>query len=360
MNKTTKTTSVFYSWQSDLDEKYNRYAIGDSLQEAKKRLKAKSICVDIDQATRGDTGAPDILETILKKINKSDVYVCDVTLINSDCKCSRDGKPLRKTPNPNVMFEFGYALRVLGWERILILIHSDYCSISELPFDISRRFTLSHNCNEQNRKDEVKRLSEVLTQQIQAIIAKNPTKPIIKDKMSEEIVRRDKDIKTLNEVLSTIHFPTLLHYVHEESPKYRSHMIVNMYHIIEGSLKVKHVHFYDDLLERKFFDLVKAIEESLAYVECFDYVTNSDRYVFIIPGDVFRSDEEEKKFEALNSSRIQLFRVLTDFNEYVMNRYIEIDLDKTNKVAYELLRSCTETDKRGWWSKFKVWLKHVV
>lgn len=39
MNKSVITTSIFYSWQSDLDKKYNRYAIEASLKEAQKRLR---------------------------------------------------------------------------------------------------------------------------------------------------------------------------------------------------------------------------------------------------------------------------------------------------------------------------------
>ncbi len=342
MNKSVITTSIFYSWQSDLDKKYNRYAIEASLKEAQKRLKAESICVDIDQATRGEVGTPDIVETILKKITQSEVFVCDVTYINHDCKCLRGDSTLRRTPNPNVLFELGYALRILGWERVLIILNTDYGKIDDLPFDLNKRLVLSYSCNETNKRESIQKLSGDLKSRIIAIIEKNPTKPILIGEVSIEKVRRDRDISTLNDVLSTLHIPTLLNFIHEDAPKYRSHLLINMYNIFEGSLKLNIVHFYDDLLGEKFMHVVRALDESLAYGECFDDVPNSDRYIFRIPGDVFRTDEEEKKYLSLDNSRIKLYRVLTDFIKYLKDRYIEVDIVKTNKSAFELLRSCMD------------------
>jgi hypothetical protein len=115
-----------------------------------------------------------------------------------------------------------------------------------------------------------------------------------------------------------------------------------MYNIFEGSLKLNIVHFYDDLLGERFMHVVRALDESLAHGECFDNVPNSDRYISRIPGDVFRTDEEEKKYLSLDNSKIQLYRVLTDFIKYLKDRYIEVDIDKTNKSAFELLRSCMD------------------
>jgi len=42
----------------------------------------------------------------------------------------------RKTPNPNVPIELGYAVKTLGWERVICVVNGDYCNIEHLPFDI--------------------------------------------------------------------------------------------------------------------------------------------------------------------------------------------------------------------------------
>lgn len=60
----------------------------------------------------------------------------------------------RKTPNPNVMIELGYAIKSLGWDRIILLYDKDLGEIEELPFDINHRritsFTLE-SCEEKAR-----------------------------------------------------------------------------------------------------------------------------------------------------------------------------------------------------------------
>jgi hypothetical protein len=58
---------IFYSWQSDIEGKINRYFILDALKEAVKNLKNEGAFVDIeiDQATRDKPGMPDIPDTVL-------------------------------------------------------------------------------------------------------------------------------------------------------------------------------------------------------------------------------------------------------------------------------------------------------
>lgn len=77
------TWKVFYSWQSDLPNSTNRNLILKALENAAKKVRDDdSIEVEpvIDRDTRDVPGAPNIAETILKKIAESEVFVC-VTLV---------------------------------------------------------------------------------------------------------------------------------------------------------------------------------------------------------------------------------------------------------------------------------------
>lgn len=73
--------------------------------------------------------------------------MADVTIINGDYAG-------RKTPNPNVMIELGYAIKLSDWERIILLYDKDFDKIEELPFDINHRritsFTLE-SCEKKQR-----------------------------------------------------------------------------------------------------------------------------------------------------------------------------------------------------------------
>lgn len=124
---------VFYSWQSDLHGAANRYLIGDALEKACREItNKKGIGVDavLDRDTLGKSGAPDIRDAILAKIDNADAYVADVTTVNAGT-----GEK-RLTPNPNVLFEAGYARARLGSDALIYVFNTYYGKPEDLPFDL--------------------------------------------------------------------------------------------------------------------------------------------------------------------------------------------------------------------------------
>jgi hypothetical protein len=154
---------IFYSWQSDLPNKTNRGFIGDALALAVKELhRDPEILVEpvIDRDVVGTPGSPDIAQTILAKIKDAEIFVGDVSIINSGA--------VRPTPNPNVLIELGYAMAALGTERILMVLNAAYGGPESLPFDLRQRiavvYTLPEAGDERGlvRKDLAKRLENAL------------------------------------------------------------------------------------------------------------------------------------------------------------------------------------------------------
>ena len=133
--------TVFYSWQSDLSNPTNRNFIQDVLEKAAKTIrKDESIKIEpvIVRDTEGLAGSPNIVTAIFDKIKDCQVFVCDISIINQ----SQEGKP---TPNPNVLVELGYAIGLLGWERIILVMNSAYGAVECLPFDLKMHtVTLGH------------------------------------------------------------------------------------------------------------------------------------------------------------------------------------------------------------------------
>ena len=127
---------VFYSWQNDLNNKYNRNFIKDCLERAIKKVN-KSLdleeAVRLDVDTKNVPGSPDIANTIYGKIRESDVFVGDVSFIGktfSGKYCS----------NPNVLIELGYALSSLTDICIINLMNTSYGSPNgNLPFDLAHK-----------------------------------------------------------------------------------------------------------------------------------------------------------------------------------------------------------------------------
>lgn len=159
--------NIFYSWQSDLPNSTNRSFIENALERAARTIQHDdSICVTptIDRDTRNVSGSPDIAATILEKIDGADVFVCDVSIINP-------GDSNRKTPNPNVLFELGYAVKTLGISRIVMVQNSAYGGPELLPFDLKMKRVLSYSLLPTGEKALVrKELQSKLEQALRLVV----------------------------------------------------------------------------------------------------------------------------------------------------------------------------------------------
>lgn len=89
----------------------------------------------------GLPGAPDIVHSIFEKIELASVFVCDVSIIS-------DPSAKRPTPNPNVLVEFGYALKALGQARVLLVMNTAYGEVKKLPFDLDHRRVVTYEARE--------------------------------------------------------------------------------------------------------------------------------------------------------------------------------------------------------------------
>jgi hypothetical protein len=159
---------VFYSWQSDSPNSTNRGLIEQALTAAVKAVKADgSVAVEpvLDRDTQGVPGAPDIGQAIFDKIERAEVFVCDISFINL-------GHPdLRLTPNPNVLVELGYALRALSWERVVMVLNEATGAPNDLPFDLNRKRVVTYKSSESDvdRVPARKELAAKLTNALREI-----------------------------------------------------------------------------------------------------------------------------------------------------------------------------------------------
>jgi hypothetical protein len=131
---------IFYSWQSDLDGAITRNFIESALNGALKDIqKDQSTQIEpvLDRDTVGIPGSPTISDTIFAKIQLSDAFVADVSIINS-------GTGGRPAPNPNVLLELGFAVAHIGWDRIILIMNTVLGSPDTLPFDLRGRRVLPY------------------------------------------------------------------------------------------------------------------------------------------------------------------------------------------------------------------------
>ena len=98
------------------------------------------IDVTIDQDTQDVPGSPSIPDTILKKIAASEAVVADLTLTHTSDK---QVDPEKRGSNPNVMLEYGYALRV-GDRNIIGVINTAFGAVEELSFDLRHKRCITY------------------------------------------------------------------------------------------------------------------------------------------------------------------------------------------------------------------------
>ncbi len=175
--------TIFYSWQSDLPKNKNLNFIEASIKSALKKLHGrKPISVDLkfDKATRSLAGSPDIAESIFTKIAGCNVFIADISIINPESENSR------KTSNPNVLIELGFAARALGWEKIICIYNNEFGDYKDLPFDLRNRRIMDYSCN---------RSKNELSSKIESAIIEMNAKGNLTDKILDFLKKEiDKEI----------------------------------------------------------------------------------------------------------------------------------------------------------------------
>jgi hypothetical protein len=166
---------VFYSWQSDLPNGCNRTFIQKALEEAVAAIAADdTVAVEpvLDRDTQNVPGSPDIASTIFAKISAAHVFVADVTITTK-----AEGQ--RPTPNPNVLIELGYAVKTLGYERVIPVFNTAFGDFPDLPFDLRGRRLLPYNmpADVTDRAAERKKLKDQLEDALRVALEAIPEDP---------------------------------------------------------------------------------------------------------------------------------------------------------------------------------------
>jgi hypothetical protein len=151
--------TIFYSWQSDSPQETNRNFIESVLKNAVKALgqdvdlqeSLRDENVVLDKDTAGVPGSPPIVDTILNKISGCSVFVPDLTFVGHTAA----GRPI---PNPNVLIEYGWALKVLGHACIVPVMNTAFGepSPTTLPFDMRHLRQPTTYCLEADHDPETK------------------------------------------------------------------------------------------------------------------------------------------------------------------------------------------------------------
>jgi len=322
------TTRIFYAWQDQLPKKYNRNAIRKALRIAAAELEAElsengaeQFKIELDEATRGVSGSPNIPKEILGKIQRADIFVADVSSINFE---QTDEE--KKTPNPNVVFELGYAAAHLGWNRIILLVNEVHGSVKTLPFDFDRHRASPFQLAENIGSD--KTLKSMLRDAIGLIIKQQPPRP---NSFNLAETKRARDLVTLRLLLGYIHWPTVDEHINA-GPKYLYTASTNFFDAVNEIVHASTFHVYDDDLKTAIFTFVKEWDESMRF-DHYVPMRHKRAYIFKFSERAKEFLKEQTEFKYMEKARIRMRKAADELLRVIRTKFPEIGIEAESQSA---------------------------
>lgn len=159
---------IFYSWQSDLPGNKTKNFIRECIDKAiDLAQESEAIEAERDEATTGTTGSPNIVTTLFSKIDDCDLFIADLSLCFTE-----DQHKEKKSPNPNVLLELGYAAKTLGWERVICLCNTDYGD--KYPFDVAHNRITDFSLEGRSKKEVKGDIAKIIFTNIRDIRKQPP------------------------------------------------------------------------------------------------------------------------------------------------------------------------------------------
>lgn len=300
--------NIFYSWQSDLDPKLTRYYFKNAIEAARQKIEEEGSehSLVLHEATSNLPGSPEIVSTILQKISNCHVFICDVSL-------SKYGEKGKFSPNPNVLLELGYAIKCIGWERIILLFNSHFGDIKALPFDIPDRRVTSIDIVDPKAKDVLSRFNSIIYNAIKIILDKNPVIPSDRDMSYED----EHDLEFAREFVEYIP-PVVFKRFIERAPDYLSQDIISRFDGYEDHVAIADFHIFDSNISTLFYDFMKKMKPYFNPSLYYSHDPNSGEYKAMhqtVYGNIIPKNHEEierlrQESESLYRSYFSLISVL--------------------------------------------------
>jgi hypothetical protein len=338
----TNEIRVFFAWQSDLPAKFTRNAIRSSLNATVTRIAndeegpAYGKTIILDEATRDVPGSPNIPEEIKKKILASDIFVADVSIVKD-----RSDEPGEGMPNSNVVFELGFAVATLGWERVILLINESYGIVRALPFDFDRNRATPYILGESagTKTDLTKKLVEALA----LIIRKDPKRPSA-NKFNVEEAQRQRDITNLRWLLGSLHWPTIDHYI-QSGPECISHQSDDFFEEVRYILGSPLFHIYDKVVAEK----IKTFFTHWVNSGRFDHYTpsmNSHIYRFTWSHSYREREREKRHWDYMLAERLKMHAAMRELLDSIREKYPDIDIQEECEAAGKRYDQQAEEDQK--------------
>ena len=120
------------------------------------------------------------------------MFLADLTFVGR----TDDAQDEQQMPNPNVLFELGFAAGCLGFDPLIGVFNDAYGSIEGQVFDIKRRSSLSYSLREDAASPTIAREQERLSRQLEEVF-RTTLKTVVAPRMAEAGRNREQEFKNL-------------------------------------------------------------------------------------------------------------------------------------------------------------------
>jgi hypothetical protein len=328
--------SIFFAWQSDLAENRHRFFIRQGLIESAASIQGKTPArrITIDEATSNTAGSPHIPSTILNKILEADMFVCDVTTIRA---ASGQEKPV---PNPNVVYELGFAVATLGWDRIVLLFNEESGQFpDDMPFDFDRQRASPFKASDPPSPGEKAKVRALLTTAIQAIIDHDPAWPGAQ--IPPEQRKRQRDILQIARVLSTLHLPTIDEHI-AHLPSRISDRALTCWLSLHGVVANSLYHIYDAELNESVIQFHNAFALTTEHDEAYHSAAGGAFYTFSPIGEGAYGRAQQATWDLIAKAARDMRIALDALLALVRAKFVEVDVEAASDEAAKELRAEAE------------------
>ncbi|AUX76225.1 hypothetical protein NXT3_CH01650 [Sinorhizobium fredii] len=322
---TPKKLRLFYAWQSDLPSKANRNGIRDALKAVAKKVQP-GVNLSVDEATRDTPGSPNIPAKIMEKIRTCDLFVADVTTIVGKAGESRP------CANPNVIFELGYAVAHVGWDRIILVINGKVSQLSDLPFDFDRHRAMVYEHDEKPTAEQKEALAKDLKGAIDLIAKHDPPRPKDIDGQSEEQVRKRRDVTNITWALEQVHQPSIDDLI-ADLPYKLSDKALWYFECFKGVVTNSLFHINDAAVAKLCKKMLDGWTMALSAGEHYQMSSNPHYYVW-----VGNQPSASKAEDRVMKGALMLAKARKALLDKVRKDYVEVDVEAASRKAFHAYR----------------------
>lgn len=321
---------IFFSWQTDSPPESNRKPIRRALNKAKNVIESKRPDVEIvlDEATRQTSGSPDIPSTILEKVAQADVFVADITTINR----IHGHVPSRPCPNPNVIYELGYAVARRGWHRIILLFNKAYGEFpQDLPFDVAKHRVSTFDLPSAPASNKIPVqiagwIEDILDSPLDQLDRSAVLDPTAN-------IKYERDLRAIHGLVLSLNIPLIQDFLNQLPHRIYDPIFWYLESFL-GCIRSGVFHLYDAELGDCVRALADAWQRTLGHDEQYDSHPDSRFYVFRNPGDLPLSDERQAIWDDIDRARHDAAKALTLLSDRIRKEYLAIDLVQTSEAAH--------------------------